>query len=187
MAKRRHSRRPCGCIFEREQAAMSKKFITFTLCALICISGSACSGGSDRQEPQKPSATEADLQQEESSQEALLPADASDEELLEAIKEDIHVVSDSDYEATVAELMAHTNQYSGKLYQLEGFYVKNSQNTYLAKEAGQNDVDSCLLLKYLPEDIADNAPVRITGIVNEDTADGKTVAALEVVVAENLE
>ena len=43
------------------------------------------------------------------------------------------------------------------------------------------------MLKYLPESIAENTPVRITGIVNEDTAGGKTVAALEVVVAENLE
>lgn len=166
---------------------MFKKFLTFTLCAVIGISASACNGSTNNPKTQDLPSTETGMQQEESSQKPLLDADASDEELLEAIKEDIHVVSDSDYDSTVTELMAHTNQYSGKIYQLEGVYVKNKQNAYLAKEAGQNSVEGCLMLKYLPESIAENTPVRITGIVNEDTAGGKTVAALEVVVAENLE
>lgn len=163
---------------------MYKKIITFTLCAFIGISVSACN---DSTKPQGSSAVEPATQQEQTSQEPLLDADASDEELLEAIKEDIHVVSDSDYESTVAELLAHTDEYSGKLYQLEGFYLTEGQNAYLAREADTGSADGCLLLKYLPDSIAEGSHVRITGIVNGDTTDGKTAAALEVVVAEALE
>lgn len=172
------------------KTAMYKKFLKIILSVSICISVAACGSV----QPQNISSGETETLDEKTTdgtetqgenQKPLLDADASDEELLEVLKDDIHIVSNDAYEETVAELMEHTDAHSGQLYQLEGIYMADNQDAYLTSLAGGGE--NRLPLKYLTADIEDGEPIRVTGIVNQDEKDGKMVAALEVIVTEPLE
>ena len=71
--------------------------------------------------------------------EPLLDADATDEELLEALKDDIHVVADDDYAAMVKAFTEETDQYTGDIYQLEGLYTTENGFPYITRTVVDGD------------------------------------------------
>ena len=59
----------------------------------------------------------------ETLEEPVLSADATDEELLDALGDDIHRITEDDFFDAVSELIEHTDDYSGKIYQMEGIFT----------------------------------------------------------------
>ncbi len=116
-------------------------------------------------------------------EEPVLEAGASDEELLEVLKDDIHVVTEEEFHDTATGILERTAEYTGQIYQLEGVLKMNGTALCLAHDAEE---DSPLLpLKYLKPDFKEGDKVRITGIASQDT-ESDDAAVLEVVVAEAL-
>ncbi len=118
-----------------------------------------------------------------SQEEPVLEAGASDEELLEVLKDDIHVVTEEEFHDTATGILERTAEYTGQIYQLEGVLKMDGTALCLAHDAEE---DSPLLpLKYLKPDFKEGDKVRITGIASQDT-ESDDAAVLEVVVAEAL-
>ncbi len=116
-------------------------------------------------------------------EEPILEAGASDEELLEVLKDDIHVVTEEEFHDTATGILERTAEYTGQIYQLEGVLKMDGTTLCLAHDAEE---DSPLLpLKYLKPDFKEGDKVRITGIAGQDK-DSDNAAVLEVVVAEAL-
>lgn len=116
-------------------------------------------------------------------EEPVLEAGASDEELLEVLKDDIHVVTEEEFHDTATGILERTAEYMGQIYQLEGVLKMDGTALCLAHDAEE---DSPLLpLKYLKPDFKEGDKVRITGIASQDT-ESDDAAVLEVVVAEAL-
>lgn len=116
-------------------------------------------------------------------EEPVLEAGASDEELLEVLKDDIHVVTEEEFHDTATGILERTAEYTGQIYQLEGVLKMDGTALCLAHDAEE---DSPLLpLKYLKPDFKEGDKVRITGIASQDT-ESDDAAVLEVVVAEAL-
>ncbi|MCI9379112.1 MAG: hypothetical protein HFI06_11520 [Eubacterium sp.] len=161
---------------------MYKKILAFILCIVLSFSIAAC-GGQDTQ------GTASNGQQNSDKPEPLLGPDATDEELLELLGDEIHVVQDDDYAQMVKEFQEHTDEHSGKVYQMEGTYMLEGETPYIARTLTDGSEDGVigLPLKYLLEPPEENSPIRVTGIVNEGEIDGKTVAVLEAIVVEPLE
>ncbi len=122
-------------------------------------------------------------------EEPLLSADATDQELLDALGENIHVITEDDYLSTVSELIEHTGEYSGNIYQLEGIFTKEGDDPYISRTFPKDGHSSSvrLPLKYLPKEPEENTPIRVTGIIIEGQIGGKAVTVLEVHVLEILE
>ena len=113
-------------------------------------------------------------------EEPVLEAGASDEELLEVLKDDIHVVTEEEFHDTATGILERTAEYTGQIYQLEGVLKMDGTALCLAHDAEE---DSPLLpLKYLKPDFKEGDKVRITGIASQDT-ESDDAAVLEVVVA----
>ena len=121
--------------------------------------------------------------------EPLLDADATDEELLEALKDDIHVVADDDYAAMVKAFTEETDQYTGDIYQLEGLYTTENGFPYITRTVvdGDSKTASGMPLKYVDGEPEEGAWIRITGIVNYGEVNGENRAVLETVVLEVME
>ncbi len=121
--------------------------------------------------------------------EPLLDADATDEELLEVLKDDIHVVADNDYAAMVKAFTEETDQYTGDIYQLEGLYTTENGFPYITRTAADGDskTASGMPLKYVDGEPEEGAWIRITGIVNYGEVNGENRAVLETVVLEVME
>lgn len=118
----------------------------------------------------------------------ILDADATDEELLEVLGDEVHVVADGDYDKMVKEFQEHTEEYAGQIYQLEGVYTAESGSPCIAKSlAGGQEASGVMPLKYLTQELEEGARIRVTGIVNEGEVEGKTVPLLEAIVVEPLE
>ena len=172
---------------------MCKKVLTLFLCTFLVLPLSACS----IIQPQNPSADVSETQtpadervttEEESSQEALLGPDATDKELLDALGDDINIVADDAFEQTVSAFSENIDEFAGQLYQLEGTYTIDNENSYISKTSADNGdgTVSRLPLIYVTKEPEDGEKIRVTGVVNEGEIDGKTVAVLEVVVIELL-
>lgn len=121
--------------------------------------------------------------------EPLLDADATDEELLEVLKDDIHVVADDEYAAMVKAFTEETDQYTGDIYQLEGLYTTENGFPYITRTAADGDskTASGMPLKYVDGEPEEGAWIRITGIVNYGEVNGENRAVLETVVLEVME
>ena len=121
--------------------------------------------------------------------EPLLDADATDEELLEVLKDDIHVVADDEYAAMVKAFTEETDQYTGDIYQLEGLYTTENGFPYITRPAADGDskTASGMPLKYVDGEPEEGAWIRITGIVNYGEVNGENRAVLETVVLEVME
>ncbi len=179
---------------------MYKKMMTLFLCVCFCVSVAAC-GGKPQQEEKPPQDTEAaDTETvlestEADSQEPLLDSDATDDDLLEALREDIHVVTDDVYIETVTEMAGNVSGFSGQIYQLEGVFTAEGEEIYVSRTVvdGEERTACGLPLKYLNEEmikeqgLKEGDWIRVTGIINEGEAAGETAAVLEVLVVERLE
>lgn len=180
---------------------MKKTFVTFFLCVCLSLSLIACgkTPSQDTQEKDSEMQSAVDSSEEilnstentseDDSQEALLGPDATDEELLGVLGDDVHIVTDDAFEETVAAFSEHIEEYAGQLYQLEGIYTVDGENPYITKAVGDggNGSESRLLLKYMTKDPEEGARIRVTGVINPDDTNGDPVTALEVVVIELLD
>lgn len=158
---------------------MLKRFISYFVCACISVSLAACNGQNLKKLAEGPP----------EASKPLLDADATDEELLEVLGDEVHVVADEDYIKMVKEFQEHTEEYAGKIYQLEGIYTTEDGNPCIAKADadGAQETSGAMPLKYLTEELEEGARIRVTGIVNEGEIEGKTVPLLEAIVVETPE
>ena len=190
---------------------MNKRFQAFLLCVVFSCTIAACNGkASDNvlgkkqdsedvqeskqnpkdEESQDASEASKDTEGEETGEpEPLLDADATDEELLDVLKEDIHVVTDDDYIAMVKAFTEETDEYTGDIYQLEGLYTTENGFPYITRTVvdGDSKTASGMPLKYVDEKLEEGAWIRITGIVNYGEVNGENRAVLETVVLEVME
>ncbi len=116
--------------------------------------------------------------------EPLLGPDATDEELLEVLKDEITVVGDEDYIAMLHSFREETNDHVGKIYQIEGAYVVEDGTPYLGRTVVDGDKrEPCRIpLKYVMEEPEEGAWIRVTGILNRGEVGAKIVPLLEVTV-----
>lgn len=94
----------------------------------LALSLAACSS-TNTQTQSTPSNNDVDTQapvenSENSSQEAMLGPDATDQELLDLLSDDLHVVMDDDYIKMVSAITENTDEYAGQIYQIEGSYTE---------------------------------------------------------------
>ncbi len=180
---------------------MYKKFLAFFFCVVLSISLVACSGKDSLKKPDSSSDTQ-DLpdsnsdgqdspngkEEADDSQEPLLGEDATDEDLLEVLKDDINVVTDDNYVEAITALKEHTEEYSGKIYQLEGTYRADGDMPCvfrtLTGEEGETELG--VPLKYVVSDPKDGDWIQVTGVVEEGESEDEPVI-LEVVVLEVLD
>ena len=182
-----------------EMQMVNKKILALFLCVFLGLPLAACSGSNTQETPQgvpetqnvaEDSSSVTDTQaavdnNENNSQEGLADLDLTDEELLEALGDNIHVVSNDDYIQTVTDFKENSNNYIGQIYQLEGVFAKDGYNLYVMREADESG-SSRLPLKYVADEPEENTNIRVTGIVNLGEVDGETVTVLDVAVIETL-
>jgi len=151
---------------------MFKKLICAVLCLALCVPFAACA---DKWTAASKSADAVALTEEEQG-------------ILEAIGSDIHVVAEEDYITAIAEMMYHTAEYAGQVYQLEGVLSVKEDSALLYRTLVSEDETMVLglPLRYLEKDIADGAWVRVTAIVAQDDSGEEPVAVLDVVAIESL-
>lgn len=130
--------------------------------------------------------------EDEDVSEPILGQDATDEDVLDVLKDDINVVTDDNYIEMIRAFTEHTEEYSGQIYQLEGVYTAGDGIPYVTRTAvdGENMSSCGISLRYVPEEPEkpeEGAWIRVTGVINEWEADGETTAALEVVVLQTLD
>lgn len=146
---------------------MIKKKFTFILCIVLSIFLIACGKRADKQK---------------------VPLDKDEKEMIELIGEDINTVTDDDYAQTVNELIYHTQEFSGQVYQLEGVYSVDADETYITRTLvnGEEKTVCSLPLKYVQKELEPGAWIRVTGVINQGEIDGEEKTVLEVVAIEAL-
>lgn len=111
-------------------------------------------------------------------------------EIIEAIGEDLEIISEEDYPETVTEMIHHTNLYEGRVVQIEGVYSENINDAtpYVYRILSHNKMETTcgLPLLYVEKDIPENAWVRVYAIVNKGKIDDKDATVLEVIAVETL-
>ena len=117
-------------------------------------------------------------------QKPLLDADATDEELLELVKDDTHVVKEEEFEQTVKDMKEHMEEFQGQLYQMEGYYIEKDEAAYLADSPKEEKEENLLPLQYVLNAPEEGSKVRITGVAEESEEGGM---AFSVVVLEPLD
>lgn len=144
---------------------------------------------SDDQEPNNQGEENGSKEEEDDKPEPILDADATDEELLEVLRDEIHVVTDDNYIEMLTKFREDTNEYAGQIYQIEGNYTMEGETPYISRILvdGEEKSVSGLPLKYLEEEPAEGDWIRVTGIINADEVDGKQGVVLEAIVVEILE
>ena len=114
-----------------------------------------------------------------------IPLSAEESELLEIIGNDLEIIVEKDYAHTVSEIIAHTNQFTGKVVQLEGAYSDNDNNPIVYRiliNEGEETICG-LPLVFLEKELPDDSWIRVSGIVNESKSGA---AVLEVIAVEAL-
>ena len=157
-----------------------KKIIALFLCVLLSFSLVSCSSRNPQETPEGTT-------EETESPEPLLGSDATDEDLLELLGDDVYVVTEDKYMETLKDIKENTGKYAGQIYQMEGFFTKDGENPYLGASADGGKAEDSLPLAYMTQEPAEGSRVQITGIVNQGEVNEETVAVLEVLVVENLE
>lgn len=113
-------------------------------------------------------------------------------DILEAIRADINVVDSDDYVAVLTSIIAHTHDYIGQVYQIEGNYslqdVHGEETPYISKNVTIDGEERILglPLRYLEKEVAENMSIRVTAIVNQEDHDGHSHAVLEVIAIESV-
>lgn len=157
---------------------MMKRILSILLCAALCLSLAACGGNGDA-----PSSAAGDAAVYDP-----VPLTEEEEGILEAMGSDVQGISDEDYIATVGELLYHTADYAGQVFQLEGVLFADGEtaSVYRTLENGDQTQTLGLPLRYLEKEIASGAWVRVTGIVAQGEVDGASATVLDVVAIEAL-
>ena len=153
-----------------------RKSILIAVSAVLCFSMAACS----KKETGKNEKTTKNTYQ--------IPLNEDEKELLDAVDEDIHVVTDDNYIDTLVELISHTDEYSGQIYQIEGTFTNDGEVPYVSRELVSDEEKAVLglPLMYLTKDMQLSTWVRVTGIVNEGEVGGESQTVLEVIAIESI-
>lgn len=163
------------------------------LCALVLLllAFAACNRETaveDQDENDSQTSSEASVSQPTEA----IPLTEEETGILEAMGEDVNVVTEAEYPTTVTEMNHHTAQYAGQVYQLEGVYTTTTINgvdtpyVYRTLVNGEEKTVCGLPMKYLEKDLADGSWIRVTAIINSGDFDGETCTVAEVVAVETL-
>lgn len=166
---------PIGIPVEKEKNM--KRLTAILLCIVLVVCLTACgqskpagttAGGSETSAPQGPVAM-------------------TDEEkdLVSVLKEDTTTLTDEDYITQVAEILYHTADQTGKVYELEGVLGVDGENKTLYRTLvnGSEKTTLALPLRYADKDIAAGAWIHVVGVV---AADDSGASVLDVVAMESL-
>ena len=166
---------PIGIPVEKEKNM--KRLTAILLCIVLVACLTACgqskpagttAGGSETSAPQGPVAM-------------------TDEEkdLVSVLKEDTTTLTDDDYITQVAEILYHTADQTGKVYELEGVLGVDGENKTLYRTlvSGSEKTTLALPLRYADKDIAAGAWIHVVGVV---AADDSGASVLDVVAMESL-
>lgn len=158
---------------------MLKKIITLVCVLLALIMCVSCSDDQDDKNPG-----------EENKEIEVIPLTAEEAELLEAMGEDVQIISEADYPNVVTELQYHASAYSGQVFQLEGVLktalINGVETPFVYRmlnNAGEK-TECGLPLKYLEKEIPDGSWVRVTAIINTGDFGGQAQTVMEVVAIE---
>lgn len=156
-----------------------RKSAIIAACAVLCLSAAACGKGGEDKENSTGS-TNIDT--------TTVPLNEDEKELLDAVNDDIHVVTDDNYINTLVELTSHTDEFSGQIYQIEGVYTKDGDIPYISRNLVNNGEKTPLGLPlvYMTKDLPTSTWVRVTGIVNEGEVGGENQTVFEVLSIESL-
>ncbi|MCI8373090.1 MAG: hypothetical protein HFI75_12010 [Lachnospiraceae bacterium] len=154
-----------------------RKPICFILCTALSLSLAACSSADEKRESQAKT---------KSRTQTSIPLDKEEKELLEKVEDDIHVVTDDTYIETMIELISHTSQFSGQLYQMEGSYLSEGGVSYISRTLVNGNERSrlSLPLNYLNKSFLSGTWIKVTGIVSEGEVNGEQGTILEVLAVE---
>lgn len=187
-----------------------KKSRAFFLCILVGISLFACNSpgsnhlsgdpsslqdgnGTKKQDASDDGSNGQDLPDSRTEagkqQEPLLGPDATDEELLGALGDEVNVVTDDNYIEMVTDFKEHVEAHSGKIYQIEGTYHVENGVPYVARIIvdGDSRTVTGVPLKYLTSEPEEGEWIQVTGVINEGEVEGEKTALLEVVILQSLE
>ncbi len=173
---------------------MYKKMLAFFLSAILACSLVACSGpkkqessdNTKKEDTSQDTENQKDEDPESDSQKPVLDADATDEELLDLVKDDITVVTEKKFAKTVADMKEHVEDVSGQLYQMEGFYTEIDGIPYLTDSLESEEANS-LPLRYVIETPKEGARIRVTGVAETDEEAEEQAVVFSIVVLETLE
>lgn len=175
---------------------MIKKVFCLLFSIVMCLSFAACGGTNESNaevaettavETAPVEATEASAEFEPAVyEEVSLTEDEA--MILEAMGSDVNVVAEDAYVETVAELIYHTSEYVGTVYQVEGIFSIDGEDmsVYRILENGDEIQNLGLPVRYLEKDIVNNAWVRLTGVVASAEVNGENVTVLDIVAIEAL-
>lgn len=152
-----------------------KKILLLLLCVVIGVSLIAC-GNSE------PAATETNAVSK------AIPLTDEEKELIELMGADVVPVSDDEYISVISEMIYHTSEYVGRVYQVDGILTIDGENVTLSRNLVSSNKTASLGLpvRYLTKEIESGSWVRLTGIVAEAEVNGQMMSVLDVVAIEGL-
>jgi len=164
---------------------MMKKIVCAAISLALCLSFAAC--GSEKPDASTAASGAAATSGSEAAYEAVALTQ-EEQSILDAMGSDVHVVSDEAYIETVAEMMYHTSEYAGQVYQLEGVLSIDGDSVQLYRTLvnGSETKTLGLPLRYLEKDIANGSWVRVTAIVAQDETEGQSSTVLDIAAIESL-
>lgn len=169
---------PIGIPVEKEK--IMKRLTAILLCIVLVVCLTACGQS-------KPAGTTAGGSETSVTSAPQGPVAMTDEEkdLVSALKEDTTTLTDDDYITQVAEILYHTADQTGKVYELEGVLGVDGENKTLYRTLvnGSEKTTLALPLRYADKDIAAGAWIHVVGVV---AADDSGASVLDVVAMESL-
>ncbi|MCD8324341.1 MAG: hypothetical protein LUC32_05260 [Clostridiales bacterium] len=115
---------------------------------------------------------------------AVISIDEEDQELLEEIGDDIHVVAASDFADTVG---AFDEENVGEVYQLTGYYVtaesEDAVTDYLCDEKENPTVS--IMMRYLTTELTEGDRYTVTGVVATEEHGDHSHIVFDVVTVES--
>ncbi|MCI8495511.1 MAG: hypothetical protein HFI74_07505 [Lachnospiraceae bacterium] len=174
-----------------------KKLLALFLGAILGCCAIACSAPGEqppsdnigKEDGQKPQGQKEDGDSQGSdsekteNQKPVLDENATDEDLLDLVKDDTKVVAEKEYAKTISDMKEHVEDFSGQLYQMEGYYLEEDGTSYITDDPKSTEGNS-LPLRYVQEAPKSGAKIRITGIAEQGEDD---TPVFSVVVLESLD
>lgn len=168
-----------------------KRIIASCSCAILVLACAGCGNEKDQTNETEKEAQNISIDNEtvrSNYDKPAIPLDEDEIELLSLVEADINYITDQNYAEVVPELAAHTGEFSGYLYQIEGLCLLDGDTPYVARTLvnGKKKTTSGLPLKYMEKTIEEGSWIRVTGVIQEGEIDGETVNVLEVIAIESL-
>lgn len=169
---------------------MQKKWKAL-ICALamsVCFAACGDDAAKQSSKPTKEAGNETET-------EAAVDEDVSlteeEKKIIEEMGDDVQIISEADYPATVTELSYHVGEYDGQVFQLEGIYTTETFEggyPYVYRVLNNNgEKTNCgLAMEYIEKEIPEGAWVRVTAIVSSAEINGVSSTVLQVVAIETL-